>query len=141
MFLLFYSKTFSALLIVSVWTAWSFVCAKCQLNQSLEQQIIENPNRAVSNEYNRDPSTRDPSTRDPSTRDLPRDLPFPSSLPAGVLKSIFRGKWENKNKNNEYNEYNMYNESFKSSESNVYDQYDEYNQYEQYRHRYAEFPW
>ena len=131
MFLLFYFKTFSALLIVSVWTAWSFGCAKCQLNQSLEQQIIENPNRAVSNEYN----------RDPSTRDLPRDLPFPSSLPAGVLKSIFRGKWENKSKNNEYNEYNMYNGPFKSNESNIYDQYDEYNQYEQYRHRYAEFPW
>ena len=114
MFLLFYSKTFSALLIVSLWTAWSFVCAKCQLNQSLEQQIIENPNRAVSNEF---------------TRDLHSGTGFYT-----VVHTSLNGNCEN-------NVYNMYNESINSSECNVYDQYDEYNQYEQYRHRYAEFPW
>ena len=115
-------------MIVSALASWSFVCTKCLCQiKSFEQQIIENPTRAVRNEYAGDPR--------------PRDLPFPSSLPAGVPRSIFRGEWENKSKNNGYNEYNMYNESFKSNESNVYDQYDEYNQYEQYRHRYAEFPW
>ena len=99
-------------MVVSFWAIWSFVCSNCQLNQSLEQQIIENPNRAVSNDYTRDPRTRDPHTSP-------------------------NGKCEN----NEYNVYNMYNESINSSECNVYDEYDEYNQYEQYRERYAEFPW
>ena len=63
MFLLFYFKTFSVLLIVSLWAVWNFVCSiKCQLNQATtKQQIIENPNCVVSNEYNRDPSNRDNS--------------------------------------------------------------------------------
>ena len=52
MFLLCHDKIISALLIVSSWAVWSFGCSKCQFNESSEQEIIENPTRAVYNVYN-----------------------------------------------------------------------------------------
>ena len=42
-------NSFSALVIVSLWASWSFGCSKCQLNQSLEQIIQENPTEEIRN--------------------------------------------------------------------------------------------
>ena len=38
-------------MIVSLLAGWRYGCSKCQLNPSLEEEIIANPTRTVNNEY------------------------------------------------------------------------------------------
>ena len=92
-------------MIVSLLAGWRYGCSKCQLNPSLEQEIIANPTRAVNNEYI-DSNESNQNKRNNET-----------------------------NENNVYNAYNESFESNEYDQYDKYNQYDEYNQYEPYRQR------